>query len=185
MVVDIADPRAQALLVEGRGAAKPDLLLRREEQLDPAVRAVLGHDPPRGLEHRGHGGLVVGAEDRATRVVDDAVLEHGLDRPCRRHRVEMGAEEERRAFGSRLDTAEEIADRRVDPAAGIVLVDRERERAEILEHLVGNRAFLPGRARHPRKLDKELGDLGQLHEADLKAPRACPTPTRAGFATRV
>ena len=52
------------------------------------------------LEHRRDGGLVVGAEDRPGRVADDAVLDDRLDRPLRRHRVEVRAEEERRAAGA-------------------------------------------------------------------------------------
>ena len=66
-------------------------------QLEARVRPVLLDDPPRRFEHRRDRGLVVGAEDRPARVPDDAVLDDGLERPLRRHGVEVRAEEERRA----------------------------------------------------------------------------------------
>ena len=80
LVVDVADLRAQARVVERERAEQADLFLRREEQLDPGVRAVLGEHAARGLEHGGDGRLVVGAEDRLPRVADDAVLDDRLDR---------------------------------------------------------------------------------------------------------
>ena len=74
LVVDVAGLRVEPRVVEGLRAAQRDLLLRREDELDPRVRAVLAHDPPHGLEHDHDRGLVVGAEDRAGGVADDAVL---------------------------------------------------------------------------------------------------------------
>ena len=169
MVVDIADPRAQPFVVEGLRAAKADLFLGREEELDAAVGTVLGDDPPRRLEHHRDGRLVVGAEDRAARVPDDAVLDHGLDRTLRRNRVKVGAEEQGRSLAARLDPGEQVADRRVDPGTRVVLVDRQCERAQIVDHPVGDCTLLPGRARHTCELEEELGDLGQpvLHGPDL------------------
>ena len=83
LVVDVAEPGLEPLLVECTRPEQPDLLLRREEQLDAGVRTSLRHDPPRRLEHHGDRRLVVGPEDRAAGVSDDAVLDDGLDRPGR------------------------------------------------------------------------------------------------------
>ena len=160
VVVDVAQLRAQSPLVERGRAAQADLLLGREQQLNPAVRPVLGDYAPCRLEHRCHRRLVVGAENRPARVPDDPVVDHRLDRPLRRNGVEMGAEEERRPLAGRLDSAEQVADRGVDPGAGVVLVDGQREAAQVLDHLVGNGAFLPRRARHARELDEQLRNLG-------------------------
>ena len=54
------------------------------------MRPALGEHDARRLEHRGDGGLVVGAEDRGVRVADDAVLDHRLDRPLRQARCRGG-----------------------------------------------------------------------------------------------
>ena len=51
LVVDVADPRAQPGVVEGVGADEADLLLGREQELEPAVRAPLLDHAPRRLEH--------------------------------------------------------------------------------------------------------------------------------------
>jgi len=123
VVVDVPDSGVQALVVERGCPAQAHLFLRREQKLDPAMGTVLGHHPTRCLEHRGDGRLVVRAENRAARVPNDAVLDDGLKRPLRRHSVEMGAEEERRAASVRLDTGVEIADRGFDPRAGVILVN--------------------------------------------------------------
>ena len=47
----------------------------------PGVRPALRDDAPRRLEHHDDRRLVVGAEDRPAGVADDAVLDHGLERP--------------------------------------------------------------------------------------------------------
>ena len=125
LVVDVADRGPQPRVVERGGAQQADLLLGREQELDPGVRTALGEHSPRRLEHDGHGRLVVGAEDRAGRVANDAVLDGRLDRPVGRDGVEMRAEEERDApaVGSlRLEPGEEIAARRPDRRSGVVLV---------------------------------------------------------------
>ena len=90
-------PRAQARVVERERALEPDLLPRREQQLDAGVRAVLGDEPARRLEHRRHRRLVVGAEDRAGRVPHHAVGDDRLDRRGRRDGVEVRAQEDRLA----------------------------------------------------------------------------------------
>ena len=74
VVEDVADARVQALDVERLGAAKADLLLRGEHELDARVRRAGPDDLPDGVEHRGDGRLVVGAEDPVLGVRHDAVL---------------------------------------------------------------------------------------------------------------
>ena len=68
--------------------------------------------------------------------------------------------EERCSLGSRLDSGEQVADRRADLCAGVVLLDRESKPAKILEHPVGHRALLTRRARHAREFYEEPGNLG-------------------------
>jgi hypothetical protein len=116
-------------VVERGGAEQSDFLLRREEELDARVRAVLGEDAPRSFEHRRNGRLVVGAEDGAAGVAHDAVLDHGLERPLRRNRVEVRAQEDRRpvAVAGRLEPAIQVAHVRADGRSGVVLVDGQTE----------------------------------------------------------
>ena len=160
LVVDVARPRVQAAVVEGIRADEPDLLLRREQQLDAGVRAALGEHAPRRLEHDGDGGLVVGAENRAGAVANDAVLDHRLDRSGRRHRVQVRTEEERLALGARLDPGVEIPDLRARLRAGVVLVDLEAAVAEIRGDHVCDGALLAGRARERGELQEEREDVG-------------------------
>jgi len=61
------------------------------------VLAVLGDDRPHRLEQHGDRRLVVGSEDRAGRVAHAAVLDDRLDPAVGRCRVEVRAEDERRA----------------------------------------------------------------------------------------
>ena len=132
---------------------QPDLLLRREEQLDARVRPRSSTSRRAASIIADDRGLVVGAEDRAAGVADDPVLDDRLDRRRRRDGVEVGAEEERRppsAVGR--DPAEEV------PAssrsrAGVVLVDVEPERAELGGDAVGDRALLPGGLGIARELE--------------------------------
>ena len=119
---------------------------------------VLLHQPRRRLEHGRDGGLVVCAQDRPGGVAHEPVLsDDGLDRRLRQHRVEMGAEEERRTgLGVlRLDPAENVAHRRADPPADIVLVCLEPERAQVVEHAVGDGPLLPRGARERGQLEEE------------------------------
>src|SRR3984893_7506107 len=65
---------------------------------------------------------------------------------------EGGEEEERPpALGGRREPAEEVAHRRADRGPGAVLVHLEPERAQLLDHTVGDRALLARPAR-PRWL---------------------------------
>jgi hypothetical protein len=129
VVVDVADLRREARRVECRGAEQADLLLRREEQLDPGVLAPVLDEPRGRLEHRGDGGLVVRTEDRARTVADDLVLAHqGLDRSLGRHRVEMGTEEDRFTFARALEAAVDVPHRRADLGPRIVLGGLDPER---------------------------------------------------------
>ena len=122
LVVDEAELRAQARVVERGGADEADLLLPREHELDPRVRDALGEHAAHTLEHLRDRCLVVGAEDRAAGVSDDAVLDDRPQLAARRHRVEVGAEEEWRSLGGRLDPRVEVAE--------VVLLDGEAEIAD-------------------------------------------------------
>src|SRR5215212_1248329 len=114
LVVDVPDARLQPGMVERARAEQADLLLRREEQLDPRVRASLGEHAPRRLEHRDDRGLVVGAEDRRAGVANDTLVDDGVDIVRRGDRVEVGAEEEGLAVDDGFDSRIEVADRRAD-----------------------------------------------------------------------
>src|SRR6185437_12850175 len=46
VVIDVAEPRVEAFVIERLGTAQPDLFLRREQELDPSVGTILGDDPP-------------------------------------------------------------------------------------------------------------------------------------------
>ena len=123
------------------------------------MRAVLGEHAPDALEHRDDGGLVVAAEDRRAAVAHDPVLDDRLDRVDRRHRVEVGAEEERLAVPRRLERDVDVPHRRADGRAGVVLVRVEPEIAEIAEDAVGDGALLAGRARDGGELEEEVESL--------------------------
>ena len=144
LVEDVADVRNEALVVERRRAFEAHFLHRREQELEPRVRALLAEDPPRRLEHHGDRRLVVGAKDGPPCVPDDAlIVDHGLDRVLGRDGVEVRAQEERRAVGGRLETCVEVPHRRADACAGVVLVDVEREIAQVAGDRVGDRPLLP------------------------------------------
>ena len=142
------------------GAEEAHFLLRREQELDAAVRSVLGKDPASAFEHRRDGRLVVRAEDRAGRVAHDAVLDHRLDRALGRNRVEMCAQEDGVAAVRRFQAAVDVADVRADLRARVVLVHRQAEIAQVADHDVGNRALLARRARERRQLGEKVDDLG-------------------------
>ena len=55
LVVDVAEACVQALVVERRRAEQADLFLRREQELDSAMRTVLSEHAAGALEHRGDG----------------------------------------------------------------------------------------------------------------------------------
>ena len=147
LVVDEAELGLERCVVEREGAEQADLLLRREQELDAGVRPALGDDAARSLDQRDDGRLVVRAEDRPAGVPDDAVLaDDGLERALRRHRVEVGAEEDRRTDGlAPGEAAEQVADRRADPRAGVVLL-RPRARSQRARRSRGRRPRAPRQA---------------------------------------
>ena len=147
-------------MVERARADQPDLLHRREHELDPGVRKVLAEHAPHALEHRRNRRLVVAAEDRAARVADDAVLDDRLELPVGRHRVHVRAEEERRPLGGRLDPRVDVARGRADLRAAGIFVRLEPETAQIAEHDVRDAAFLARWARDRGKLEEKVGGLG-------------------------
>ena len=159
LVVDVARAGPQAGVVERIRTDEPDLLLRREEQLDPGMRAALGENQPRRLEHRRDGSLVVGAEDRAGGVSNDPVLDDRLDRGRRRHGVQVGAEQERLPVRGRLDARVEVAHRRADLRPAAVLVDVEAAVAQVADDQIRDRPLLAGRARHRGELREQVEDV--------------------------
>ncbi len=156
-----------------RTPEKADLLLRREEQLHARVGPPLGDEPAHRSEHHRDRGLVVRAKDRPARVPDEPVLEHGLDRAVGRDRVEMGAQEDRRSL-RRLarNTREDVAHRRADGGARVVLVPREADRLELRDHAIGDGPLLTRRARDRGQFEEETGDVAQRTASTATAPRA-------------
>ena len=156
-------------MIEGIGADEADLLLRREQQLDSRVRASLGEHAARRLEHGCNRSLVVRAEDRPGGVPEHAVRHRRLDRRRRRDRVEMRAQEERLALGSRLEPRVEVAHCRADPRAGVVLVDRQAAVAQIARYEVGDCALFARWALDGGELDEEIDDLGRHYATSRPA----------------
>ena len=162
LVEHVAHARRQSRLIECGGAEQTNLLFRREEQLDSRMRTVLCENATRRIEHRRNRRLVVGSEDRVGGIEDHAVVDDGLDRASRRHRVQVRAEEERRAaVCRRLDSGEEVADRRSDPRAGVVLVGFEPELAQVTEDGVGDGSLFARRARKRGQLEEEIEYVGR------------------------
>ena len=160
LVVDVADARLEALVIERRRALEPDLLPRREQELDPGMRTALGEDAPRRVEHRRHCRLVVGAEDRPGCIANDPVLDHRLDRRRRRHGVQMRAEEQRLPGRGGLESRVDVAGVRADRRADIVLVRLQPAVAQVPEHQVGDRTLVARWARHGCELREETEDVG-------------------------
>ena len=178
LVVDVAEPRREPLVVEGGRAEQADLFLRREDELETGMRPALLDDPPRRVEHRRDRRLVVGAEDRLPCVRDDALFEHRLDRPLWRNRVEVRAEEDRQAAipaACRLEPTEEVAGRRADARARVVLVHLEAELAQVERDAVCDLALLAGRARQRGEVGEELDDVGHRQIVE-SAASAAPSP---------
>jgi hypothetical protein len=167
LVVHIADPCTQAVVVERCRAEEPNLFLRCEQELDAPVLPVLRQHAPYPFEHHRDGRFVVRAQDRAAGVPHDAVVDHRLDRALGRHRVEVRAEEDRRPAVGRLQPAIDVAHVRAHLCARVVLVDREPEVAQVADDDVGDLALLAGRARQCGELGEEVDDLGG-HAADLR-----------------
>src|SRR5581483_4094442 len=181
LVVDETELRPQPRRVERRRPVQADLLLPREDELDPCVRDVLDEDAPRPLEHLDDRRLVVAPEDRPAHVPDHAVLDHRPQLAGRRHRVEMGAEEERRPLRRRLEPRVDVAE--------VVLARAQAEPAEITDDDVRHRLLLTRRRRDGRELEKELYDVA--HAATRSPVRerarssAAPTKPRKSGAARV
>ena len=177
VVVAVPEPRVQAAGVELLGAQQPDLLHRRQHQLDAGVRPALADEVAHRAQHRGHGRLVVGAEDRRLGVHHAAVLDHRLDRRRRRHGVQVGVQEQRVALGGGLDPAVDVADVRADRRARAVLVRLQPELAEEADRQVGDPALLARRAGHRSQAHeqverREVGERHQRQAVQRAAPRA-------------
>ena len=88
--------------------------------------------------------------------------------PVGRNRVEVGAQEERDAAvrALRLQAAEQVADRRAHDGAGVVLVDLEREVAQVARDGVRDGPLLAGRARQRGQLGKQV-ESGLIHFTNL------------------
>ena len=74
--------------------------------------------------------------------------------------------------------AEQVADRRADLRACVVLLDVEADGLQLADHAVGDRALLPGRALDRGELEKEREDVG--HAADLTVELARGAQLDAG-----
>ena len=125
----------------------------------PACGLPLLDDPARRLDHRHDRRLVVGAENRPARVPHDPVLaEDRLERALRRHRVEVRAEEDRRAaFGAAGEPAEQVPI--VEPIAAPPRLRRRRgRRPQLSGDTVCDVALLPRRARQRAQLGEEVED---------------------------
>ena len=145
----------KALVVERAGADEADFLHGREQQFDPRVRPAVLEDAARAVDHRRRGCLVVGAEDRAACVANDAfVVHYRIDGTVRGDGVEMRAEEERRPFRDRLEPRVDVPHRGADPRSHVVLVRVEPEGAKGAQDAVGDGALLPRRTRDRGKLKK-------------------------------
>ena len=110
-------------------------------------------------------------------VAHDPVLDDGLDRPRRRDRVEVRAEEERRALLARARAGGRGCSRSSEPivGAGVVLVGRQPDVGELGEHAVGDGTLLARRARDRGELEEEAEDVAQRAASTATAgarPRA-------------
>ena len=123
------------------------------------MRPLLLDDPARRLHHHRERRLVVRAEDRATRVAHDPVVQHGLEVAVEGDGVEVGAEEDRHAaVGVPGHAAKDIPGRRADRRPAPVLVPFEPDRIELADDPVGDRTLLAGRARDRAQLEKQVDD---------------------------
>ena len=104
--------------VHGLGTVQRALLAGGEQQLDAHGRAV-GHEPARGAEHRGHGGLVVRAEDALVGVAESAALLHHVHRGGQRNGVQVGAQQDRACALGPLDAREQVAGVRARVGAAV------------------------------------------------------------------
>jgi hypothetical protein len=72
----------------------------------------------------------------------------------------MRAEEDRAAFGGRLDPRQEVPDRRPDRGAGVVLVRLQAEIAQVRGDDVRHGTLLARRAWQRRQLGEQIDDIG-------------------------
>src|SRR5207237_6752308 len=161
LVVDEPMACVQPPVCECGRPEQADLLLRREHELDPGIGSPFREHPPRRVEHHRDGGLVVSAQDRPGRVPHHSVIAD--DRAYvtgGRNRVEMRAEEDRPPWSRRLDPRVQVAGRRADSLAGIVLVYLERAVTEVGDDDVGDGPLLARRTWDRRKLGEELQHFG-------------------------
>src|SRR5262249_55522975 len=104
------------------------------------------------------------------------VLDHRLDRSDGRNRVDVRAEEQRRAFARPRQPAVEVSGAGVDPSGGVILVHLESQPAELCRDAVGDCSLLAGWARHRSQVEKEVE---HAHRASIVfQPVAVATPCR-------
>ena len=161
LVVHVAEPRLQALVVERGGAQQPDLLLRREQELDAAVRPVLGEDaraPPRASPRRRTCCRRRGSCRPALRTTPSSMT--GSIAAVRRDGVEVRAEEDGVAAVASPRGGSRGCRCSSRLRAGVVFVDGQPEVAQVADDDVGDGALLARRARERRELGEEVDDLG-------------------------
>ena len=179
LVVHVAGRRDEPRVVERVRPAQRNLLLRREEELDPRVLATLLEHAPHRLEHDDDRGLVVGAEDRARprsarrrpRRRPARSPSRAAPCPCARR----GRSACRRAVRGR-DPAVDVPGVAAEASRGVVLVPVEAELVEVRGDPVGDRALPPGRARDRAELEEEVEEprpqrlLGGAHRRHRTTP---------------
>ena len=119
--------------------AKAVLLGHREHELEPYGRRAGLDRARRQLDQHGHGGLVVGAEDRVAGAAEHAVRKLHLDRAVVRHGVEVGEERD-----VALPSPRHARDQVPGPRAG------RARRSVLLDLHARNREARPARRRRPR-----------------------------------
>ena len=166
-------------MVERVGAPERDLLLRREEELDPGVRATFVEDAADRFEHHDDGGLVVrarGSSPPALRTTPSSpttgsiAASGGTVSVCAQRKIGVPPLAVRRG-----DAAVDVPGVAVEPRRGVVLVPLEPELREIraVTRSVDG-ALLPGRARQ----------RAELEEAGRRAARSAPAARLASYGGR-
>ena len=150
LVVDVADARVEPAAVELANSDEADLLSRREDELDSGMRPPVLDEPPGRAQHRDDRRLVVGSENRAGGVADDALLDDRFDRAVGRNRVEMGTQEQRHSVARRRQPRVEVSRR--------VLVDREPERPQLRRNAIRDGPLFARRTRQRGELEEEIED---------------------------
>ena len=178
LVVHVSELRLEPVVVERVAPSRPTSSFGVKSELHAGVRPVLGHDPPRRLEHHHHGRLVVGAEDRAAGVAHDTVLHDRLDRPrsaarCRGARRERAACPRLRRPGSRQRMFPIV-----EPTSHLRRPRPTRGRARRASATTRRRppAPRPGGLGIAHELEEQLEDVGGS-ACDLTASTATTAPT--------